>query len=87
MFYECQLDSNCDNRDIRTISICNKEALVYLHKPRPCEDYSKMIFMNVTTFNFPEVATWKIEDYNSKMYGGDPFELSKSIYNSNEFLS
>merc|ERR1719291_1059953 len=44
---DCMSDSDCDDGDISTISICKKEAAVCLHTPRPCIDYGHMVSIDV----------------------------------------
>ena len=84
---DCASDSYCDDGDISTISTCKKEAAACLCTPRPCIDYGHMVSIDVTTFNFPEAAGWKIEDYNGNVhFEGGPYELSKNTCTSSSCL-
>ena len=80
-FQNCVDDEDCDDDDYRTTHIFTSEAATCLHIPKACHESGYIAYLNITTFNFPESATWLIKDDKGVVqYEGGPYELSKRTF-------
>ena len=80
-FQNCIDDSDCDEGDLGTTSVCRGRGTTCVYFPRACNEYGHMVYINTTTYNFPESATWVIEDKEGMTkYEGGPYELSKRTF-------
>lgn len=83
----CIDDNDCDNNDYSTTYLCKKEAATCVYFPKNCDEYGEMVHIDITTFNFPELATWTIENREGMVqHEGGPYDLSKRTFTSNVCL-
>ena len=80
-FQNCVDDGDYDEGDLSTTSVYKDSGTTCACFPRECHDYGHMVQINATTYNFPESATWVIEDEEeiTKHEGGSR-ELSKRTF-------
>ena len=84
---QCKNDSDCDDGAYSTTYTCDSKAATCIYIPKACHEYGEMMQINVTTFNFPESATWSIQDDEGVIqHEGGPYEISKRVFASEKCL-